>query len=238
IETLENLMSFGIDGLISFMHRSSDESILGFADRFGPLLLINREYDQLPDHLNLTRLCVDHKKGAMLAVQHLIELGHKHIAKLGHDSRNDLPPLQATGRTLGYWEALDQAGIDRDPKILVSREETLEGGYEGAKYILTYYPDVTAIFAYNDLMALGALKACQDLNISVPNDISIVGYDDIKFSSMVTPALTTVSLDKYKMGQAAFRRVHNLIEDRNSEREVIVFEPTLVVRDSTGPVRT
>jgi LacI family transcriptional regulator len=233
IEVLNELVTHGIDGLITFTHQASDEAVVEFADRFGPLLIINREFKQEFDHPNITSLLVDNLSGAYQAVTHLISLGHTKIGMLANSALAERP----IRRVQGYEKALSDMGIAIDHDLLVWHEPTLTGGYEAAKALLTRRPDTTAIFAYNDLMALGALRACRDLNLSVPQDISIIGFDDIQLASMVTPALSSVRVDKYEMGKLAFERVFSLIQNPAESREKIEMVATLMDRESTGLVK-
>ncbi|MFK7801568.1 MAG: LacI family DNA-binding transcriptional regulator [Anaerolineae bacterium] len=233
IDVLYELITHGIDGLITFTHQASDSAVVEFADRFGPLLIINREFDDSFDHPNIASLLVDNITGACLAVNHLVELGHRKIGMITPSIFAD----RETRRERGYLKALEQNGIEVDPELIISHDATLAGGYEAANVLLANRPDMTAIFGYNDLMALGAIRACRDLNLSVPQDISVIGFDDIQLSSMVTPALSSIRVDKYQMGRLAFDRVYSLIQDPTGNRDLIEMQATLVNRESTGHVR-
>jgi len=233
IEVLHELVTHGIDGLITFTHQATDAAVVEFADRFGPLLIINREFEKSFTHPNISSLLVDNVQGACLAIEHLVELGHQKIAMItsslfaGHETR----------RERGYLKTIKKAGLEVDRELIISQDATLAGGYEATKQLLANRPDITAIFGYNDLIALGAIRACRDLNLSVPNDISVIGFDDIQLSSMVTPALSSIRVDKYRMGQLAFDRVYSLIQDPNGSRDRIEMQSILVNRESTGRVR-
>lgn len=233
VEVLYELVTHGIDGLITFTHQASEIAIAKFADTFGPLLIINREFDLLIDHPNVTSLVVDNLSGAQQAVTHLIGLGHEKIGML----TNVYFSREKTRRVQGYKHALLEHNLVCDDSLIVGENPTLAGGYEAAKTLLDQRPDVTAIFTYNDLMGLGAIRACRDLNLSVPQDVSVIGFDDIQLASMVTPALSSIRVDKYQMGRLAFERVYSLIQDPNAMRGRIEMQATLVSRESTGTVR-
>ena len=234
VEVLYDLVAHGIDGLITFTHQASETAIAGFANKFGPLLIINREFDLLIDHPNVTNLVVDNLNGAYQAVTHLIELGHEKIGML----TNTHFPSDKTRRVQGYRQAMDEKKLALSDDLIVGQEPTLAGGHEATKTLLAQRPDITAIFTYNDLMGLGAIRACRDLGLSVPNDISVIGFDDIQLSSMVTPALSSIQVDKYEMGKLAFERVFSLIQDPLQNREKIEMKTMLMNRESTGAVRS
>ena len=234
IEILYELVTHGIDGLITFTHQSSETAIAEFANTFGPLLIINREFDLLIDHPNVTSLIVDNLSGARQAIDHLVELGHENIGML----TNSHFPKEKTRRVQGYQKALIDHGLKADENLLVGHDPTLAGGYEATKILLAQRPDVTAIFTYNDLMGLGAIRACRDMNLAVPQDISVIGFDDIQLSSMVTPALSSIRVNKYEMGKLAFERVFSLIEDPNQSRAKIEMGTSLMNRESTSIVRS
>ncbi|MEM8861087.1 MAG: LacI family DNA-binding transcriptional regulator [Chloroflexota bacterium] len=229
IEVLNDLVSYGIDGLITFLHRANDQSVADFANNFSPLVVINREFDDRIDHQHVARLMVDHIQGAQLATNHLIRLGHKRIGML----TNNLLGGRQMRRVHGYRQALQNADIFFDATLIISERPTYQGGYNAAKALLSQQPDVTAIFGYNDLMAIGAMRACKDLNRSVPEDISVIGFDDLKAASMLTPSLSSIRVDKYEIGRLAFEQVLSLMNDRNISRETIQLKTVLMVREST-----
>lgn len=230
IEVMNELMTHGIDGLITFTHRAKDATVKAFANRFGPMLIINREVD----HPNVTSLMVDNVEGAELAVEHLVKLGHKKIGML----TTELESTSNTRRVQGYHQGLNKAGLPDDPELLVQADPTLAGGYSAAQTLIGHRPDVTAIFAYNDLMAVGALRACRELGVMVPQDISVIGFDDIQIASMVTPTLSSIRVDKYQIGKLAFERIFSLIQDSTGTIETIKVRPKLMVRESTALIST
>ena len=114
---------------------------------------------------------------------------------------------------------------------------TLSGGYEAAKRLLKAHPEITAIFTYNDLMGLGAIRACLEMGLHIPNDISSIGFDDIQLASMYTPALSTIRVDKYKMGKLAFERTFQRIEHPEHVYPTIHMDVELTIRESTAVAR-
>jgi LacI family transcriptional regulator len=139
----------------------------------------------------------DDEHGAELATRHLIERGHRRIAMIQG------PPGAGAHRNLGYLNVLAEAGVDADPNLVLPGEWTRAGGQNAAARILSMAQPPTAIFCANDLMALGAMDACRELGRRVPDEVAIVGFDDIDAAGMVSPALTTVSNLAYETGLLA-----------------------------------
>lgn len=169
----------------------------------------------------------DNLNGAHAAVTHLIEQGHRHIGLLG--SRPDAYP-SIRERRKGYMRALKQHGITdtyiRDGPLI--REE----GYDGLRALLNQYPQITAVFACNDLVAIGALDAARDMGIDVPGQLSLIGFDDIELTLEVKPRLTTVRVDKPLMGAVAVRLLRDRAEDPDRATMSVVIGTRLVERDS------
>lgn len=224
-ESLSALVTQGVDGIIAFAGNVPDEQVLAFADSFRPLILINR----LLDHPNLSAVTIDVQRGATLAVQFLLARGHTAIGMLG----NIVITVDNRRRVRGYQEAMAAAGRPAPADYLVTGRPTLRGGYEAMARLLTTRPEVTAIFAYNDLMAIGAHRACHDLGRRVPDDCAIIGFDDIPLAAMVTPALTTISYDHYHLGQEAMRQVLRMLAAPDQPIAPVPLPVTLIERETT-----
>ncbi len=222
IQMLELLAAQSVDGIISFTHQMTDRQLLDFADGFRPIVMINRNIE----HPNISRIMVDNGRGAEMAVEHLIEQGHQHIAML---SNITFAPGHVR-RVQGYLRALSRHQL---PDYLHSTNASSDGGYNGTIALLGNHPHVTAIFCYNDMMAIGALRACQATGRRVPEDIAIVGFDDIQLISMITPSLSSIHVDKYEIGKLAFMRVLELLEDDTRKAGAITLEPSIKVRESS-----
>jgi DNA-binding LacI/PurR family transcriptional regulator len=108
----------------------------------------------------------------------------------------------------------------------------IDGGYEAAKRLLTEHPEITAIFCYNDMMAIGAIRACQELRLRIPHDCAIIGFDDIAIASIVQPALTTIRINKYALGAEAARQLLFMLENDTQGSPRVVLDVDLVVRQS------
>lgn len=226
VATLYSLAAQGVDGIILFAHKASDEDLLGFADNYSPILIVNR----VLEHPNIVQLMVDNLHGSRLAVAHLVGKGHVHIGMLANAFNN--PDL--IRRVQGYKAVLREHGMPLREEWIAQAAPTLQGGYECARRLLTEFGEITAVFTYNDLMAIGALRACQDMGRRVPEDVEIIGFDDILMASMVTPALSSVRVDKYQLGQMAITRLLDMIDHPEEHFSSIHMDVELVLRESTS----
>jgi LacI family transcriptional regulator len=176
-------------------------------------------------------LCVrvDDVKGASLAVQHLIDNGHTKIGTVCGLQYTD-PGLH---RLQGYKKALQDSNITIIPERIVESDFSEHGGYEAMKKLLALDENITAVFVANDLMAIGALEAIKESDKNAPDDIAVAGFDDIWFSRVTNPALTTVRADLYNMGYIACNLLIQKILDEPIIDEDIVMDVQLVIREST-----
>jgi DNA-binding LacI/PurR family transcriptional regulator len=183
----------------------------------------------------VTNLILDQKHAARLALTHLLELGHREIAFMkGQPTSSD-----AATRWASICSVCEELNICIRPELTVQIQDDLatpQLGYPFAKELIARGHHFTAIFAYNDLSAIGAIWALQDAGIRVPDDVSVVGVDDVPIASFSNPALTTVRQPLEQMGRIAARTLIERIENRCEFRPEIVIEPELVVRASSGPV--
>ena len=176
-------------------------------------------------------------EGAVMATEHLISLGHRRIGFLA--GRSDL--VSARRREEGYRAALDAAGIATDPDLVQAGAFTAEAAVEPARRLLTMTDRPTAVFAANDLSAAEVIRVAAGLGLSVPDDLSVVGFDNIPESALTEPPLTTIDQSIQAMGFAAVEVVTELIRhpERAGERPMHRTLPTdLVVRRSTAPPAT
>lgn len=224
-DILNLLAAQEVDGVIMATASSSDEDLLAFADNYKPFVIINREIE----HPKASIVNVDICKGAKLAIEHLIKRGHRNIGMLTHEGHNP----DEVRRVLGYRETLLSHNIIPKDNWLVLAPPNLTGGYNATQKLLTNTPDITAIFTYNDLMAIGALRSCHDMGLKVPDDCAIIGFDDIKFSAMQNPSLSSIRYGKYAIGQMAITRLLRVIEEPDQVFPPISVDVELVIREST-----
>lgn len=223
-DVVRSLEEQWIAGLILCSSRLSDKQLTELSRRYYPLLLVNRRLDDI----EVSSLVIDDFAGAADAVRYLLEQGHTRIGLLTGPKRS----FSGKRRLEAYRAALLEAGIELDERWVVSAAPQVDGGRLGATELLAGAPELTAILAYNDLMALGAVQACQAAGRRVPEDCAIVGADDIPLAPLVTPALTTVQVDKVAVGRRAMELLDEGIRDDSQDRIVEVLPTRLVVRDS------
>jgi len=213
-----------VDGIIVATSHTPDEQVLLIQQQGVPLVLINRRMGEVAS------ICTDNEKGGYQAACHLIELGHREIAYIG------VPPYVRSGipRRSGYERALAEHDLSVSPDLIVVEENSADGGYRAAKALLSRGERITAVFAYDDVMAIGAMRALQEQGVRVPEDMAVVSYDDIPLAAHVTPPLTTVRQDKEAMGMRAMQMLNKLIQEEDLVESEVVMQPELIVRCSSS----
>jgi LacI family transcriptional regulator len=193
-----------------------------------PTVMVDREIDTLPCDLVETA----HMQGALLAVQHLTALGHRRIACIGGPAG----VATADQRAEGWRMALAGLGLP-SAGLLQPGDFTSEGGYAAMHAILRRTPRPSAVFVANDLMAIGALCAAHECGVAVPDELSLVGFDDIELARFACPPLTTVAQPKQRIAAMAVDMLLERIEGRRQDVRKVVLQPELRVRASTAPYR-
>jgi DNA-binding LacI/PurR family transcriptional regulator len=193
----------------------------------------------IPGHVDnegVTNIVLDHRHAAELALKHLTELGHTKIAIF----RGDPKSADSQCRWEGVRDVAKDMGLALDPELVIqidSNDSTPNLGYPYGKQLLQTKRPFTALFAYNDISAIGAIRAFQEAGLRVPGDVSVVGFDDIPGAAFHYPSLTTIRQPLQRMGEIAVEILIARIEgEKEWEREIAV-QPEIVVRESTGPVR-
>jgi DNA-binding LacI/PurR family transcriptional regulator len=181
----------------------------------------------------ITNVVLDHVQAATLALNHLATLGHKRIAFM----RGNPLSSDSTDRWRAICEVAQRIGVTIDPELTVQidiDDPTPQLGYPFAKQLLARKKPFTALFAYNDISAIGAIRALQEQGLRVPQDVSVMGFDDSPGAAFNTPTLTTVRQPLARMGQVAAQTLLERIAGRDDYPPEIAIEPELVVRESTG----
>jgi len=185
----------------------------------------------------LTNIMLDHDRSAVLALQHLYDLGHRDIAFM----KGQPHALDSESRWQSIKDLAERIGIRMRPELCIhirTNSWSPQLGYPVVKDLLAAHRDFTAIFCFNDIAAIGAIRAIVDAGLRCPDDISVVGFDDISSAAFTTPSLTTIQQPLRQMGDMAaqllLRRIQN---PKESYPDTIMFEPELVVRESTAPPR-
>jgi LacI family transcriptional regulator len=172
-----------------------------------------------------------HSSGADQATRHLIDLGHRRIAAI----TGPQGWMATAERTRGYLAALAAAGIAPDRELMIESNFDVDGGRAAATVLLESTEPPTAIFAFNDQLAIGAMQTAFARNLRVPEDLSIVGFDDTAEAELVTPALTTLRQPLGEMGRMGVSLLTRLLDQRKLEALHIELETQLIIRSSTGP---
>jgi LacI family transcriptional regulator len=216
-------------GLIPTVGRH--DAVARILDAGAPFVVVDRDLGETP----VDQVLVDNDQGGYLAGEHLIALGHRRIACLVGPS--DLTP--SAGRIAGFQRALADAGLAVAAEGLVRGNGRPDGGSAAALQLLERgvvgAGDVTAIFAFNDQMATGAIGALQRAGCRVPQDVSVIGFDDIPQSAAIFPALTTVAQPIAEMGSIGVRLLLDRIARHDAPHQRVRLSTRLVVRESTGP---
>lgn len=229
-QSLELLVDRRIDGMILWGSRADCDTLEVLLGQQLPVVTVDCE----AFCGNSVSLNVENRQGARMITNHLIALGHRRIGHLAGPSQR----LTAQRRLAGYQHALDDATLTYDESLVTEASPSVYHGYEAALTMLQETEKPTAIFAYNDLMAIGAMLACQQLGLSVPRDIAIVGFDDIVTASLVSPALTTIRIDQYRLGVLAGQLLlERLARKHPAEPSTVSFLTELIVRNSCGAKR-
>ncbi|HEU4798978.1 MAG TPA: LacI family DNA-binding transcriptional regulator [bacterium] len=215
-----------VDGLIFATVGSNTRHLRALRRERLPVVLVARDVEGV----RIDAIFVDNFRGEFEATSHLIGLGHRHVAHIAGP-----PSLHvASERRRGYLRALEAAGVPQEDAVVVEGDFSADGGRNAVRTLLERNIRFTAVAAANDLMAIGAMEALRHSGRRVPDDVAVVGFDDITFASLVSPALTTVAQPKYKMGQLAMDRLLALMDGSDGRPKQMVLPPELVVRESCG----
>jgi LacI family transcriptional regulator len=228
MEYLNIFLNQGIDGVI-FPH-SSISSLQSLKSGFLSVIRSGIPAIAMDVKIDGATSCgdgCDHIYGGYLATRHLIEYGHRKIGVISGPKDY----VSSVKRLDGYCKALKEAGIPFDQSFVYAGNYKLESGQDALPYLLG--KGVTAIFAFNDMIALGIYKAIRNFGMSIPKDISVVGYDDIFISDVLEVPLTTVHIPIEDIGRRAAQELIELIENKRPAVDLKTYEPILMVRAST-----
>jgi len=218
-----------VDGIIVISSRVGALYLPLLKELNVPIVLVN---DQYPGDF-VHNVTIANQEGSRAAAEHLIEQGHRRIAYLG--DRNGYQ--SDAERFRGYKEALAAAEIEFAPELAVEGDGRPEAAIEAMEGLLKLNVPPTAVCCYNDMTALGAMRAIRACGLRVPEDVSVTGFDDLFFAAYLKPALTTVRQPMRRMGQMAMENLFKLMMGEESIAQVSV-EPQLIVRESTGKAKT
>ena len=221
------LMEKNVDGVI-LTGKVSDALILYITKSGVPVVLI----DYFPKEGKFPSVLIDNLQGAYEAVVHLIKLGHRRIGFIG--GTVDHPSI--SDRFKGYGQALEEFGLSKNSSLVAKGQpdSSAEGGYRAARKLLKLSSPPTALFATNDSMAMGSIRAAREAQLKVPDDLAVVGFDDIEVATHTHPPLTTMRVPKEEMGTLAVRKIVELIDSGDKFNEKTLIATELIVRGSCG----
>lgn len=221
---LEILKGKRVDGLILGTAHIKDKSILELENNNFPYILVSRNIEGLDKNC----VIVDDVAGGIMATEYLIKLGHRRIAHI----TGPLKTRSALNRLKGYKLTLKKYEIEYRDELVGEGDFRIKGGYQVMKRFLKLAEPPTAIFAANDLLALGAIQAIQKKKYHIPEDFCIIGFDDIRLASFVHPSLTTIRQPMLEMGALAVKMLLKIIEEGEFNQKKIVLKSKLIIRKS------
>ena len=221
---LESLEEKRVDGLLLCSSRLADKDLRVALDLHPSAILVNCHLEGY----QVGVILLDDEGGAQIATHHLLQSGHQAVGFLA----GPLASYSSRQRSKGYRAALEEAGMGYNPAWVRPCSYQVESGQATTRELLTDYPEITALFCYNDLVAVGALQACAELGRRVPEDLAVVGFDDIPMAALVTPSLTTCRVPRQALGEQAMQLLLDRISGCTEECEEVVLQTELVIRAS------
>ncbi|CAG9295280.1 substrate-binding domain-containing protein [Celerinatantimonas diazotrophica] len=224
--SIDTLLQKRVDGLMLMCAAVAGETLTEF-ERYPDIPVVVMDWG--PTVATSTDKILDNSfSGGFMAAQYLIDCGHRQIGCV----TGPLSQYQALNRYQGFQKALKEAGIAENPAWTIESDFECEGGYAAFNQLAATGTLPTALFAGNDMMAMGMISAANELGIKIPEQLSLIGYDDIRIAQFMTPPLTTIHQPKYRLGKAAVEALLLKLQNPQSEPQIIQLEPTLVIRES------
>jgi LacI family transcriptional regulator, galactose operon repressor len=224
-QQMERFVSRWVDGYIIMGSSMDIADISQHFQQGHPIVLCDWQENESP--VGIPQVSVNFYRAGELAAEHLLVLGHRCIAIIGDEP-------QQTLRQAGFRAVLEKAAVSLPPSMIQQGNSTLESGYVTAKRLLALEPRPTAIFATTDWMALGAMDAVLDEGLRIPQDISIIGLDDIVVSAHIRPRLTTIAVPKLQLAKEATEMLLKQVTDQQDTIASRLVEPYIIVRQSTA----
>jgi DNA-binding LacI/PurR family transcriptional regulator len=212
-----------VDGVLSIGNLTTDTYLAELAEAGCPVVLVNSSIPGLPQVL------ANNMDAAYRATRHLYDLGHRRIAHI----RGSELVTTAAHRTAGYMRACTELALDCSPELIAEGNFDIRSGYLATKWLMSHKKRPTAIFTTNDTMAIGAIEACGELGLRVPEDIAIFGGDDIVLAQYVRPSLSTMRQSMFSIGKCACEQLLLRLEG-SALPEITEVEMSLVIRESCG----
>jgi len=228
VQSVEMLRGRRADAVIVTSSRIGDLYQDDLQETGVPVVLINSHNDQ--GHARVVSISVDNRHGGYVATQHLLNLGHRRIAYVaGLPAHSD-----DLDRYAGYQDALREAGVPLDERLVIEGDGRASGGERALPTLLALDPPPTAAFCYNDMTAIGLLAAARRAGLRLPEELAVVGFDDILFAALAQPTLTTIAQPKHEMGRRAVERALALLAGEGEEPDHLSLQGQLIIRESSG----
>ena len=231
VEYLKTLRSKMVDGILIVPVTFKSEHLERIKKVGIPIVILDRS---IPD-INMDTILIDNFKSGYNAAKYLTSLGHKNVGYIDriYDHSHSLD------RKNGFIKAMKEEGLYLDEKNIVRGGFTFDDGVRAVKELMVRDPKITAIFSFNDINALGAMRGLADLGLKIPEDISVMGNDDMPFSSIYVPSLTTIHYPTAEMASKASNLLLKRIAKPNFKKTKKIVIPTeLIIRESTSTIRT
>jgi LacI family transcriptional regulator len=223
-EAINLLLAKRVDGLLITPVQDKDDDIKNLIEANIPFVIVGRDFE----NIEVDAVYNDEVKGGFLATEYLIKKEHKRIALIN----GFLHKSPAKGRLEGYKKAINKYRMPLDESLVSVGDINMEDGYERTKQMLEEGLGFTAIFTYNDMMAFGALQAIKEKGLRVPQDIGLVGYDDIPYSSLISSPLTTVKVKKQDLGVESVKLLLSRINGSRKKIKKIMLDVELIIRET------
>jgi DNA-binding LacI/PurR family transcriptional regulator len=217
-----------IAGLVISNFQAAADVIRPLFEEGYPIVLLQRDSSGFAD---INSVSIDHLGGVRKLTEHLLNLGHRTIACIGYTTAGDAQVARRFGM---FRQVVEAAGSKVEARYVRYGSFDPESGYDAMKSLLEERPLPTAVYGMNDLMALGAIRAIHEAGLRIPDDIAVVGYDDMRFSAFTYPPLTTVHAPEVELGQEAGKMVVSMIDGSKIENSHVSLETELVIRASCG----
>lgn len=229
-EVISGIRENAIDGMMLLGTELEEQDFMKFMPIEIPVLLVDSSFLDIPANY----IVIDNISGVYTGTRHLLENGHKKIGYL----KSSVSIQNFKERYEGYVKALAEAGMTPDPVMTIPLMPTMEGAYEDMLGVLSKKPHfASAYIADNDIIAFGAIKALKESGIRIPEDISIIGFDDMPFCTMIEPKLTTINVDKNALGQLAVENLINMMDRKKKIFFKTALGVTLVQRGSVKTLK-
>ncbi|HHX8351443.1 substrate-binding domain-containing protein [Vibrio sp. Vb0937] len=230
-QSINTLLQKRVDGLILMCSSLEGERIDVF-ERYPDIPVVVMDWG--PMLFTSDKIQDNSLRGGYLAAKYLIDCGHTEIGCI----TGPLIKHQAQMRYEGYKRAMNEAGLEFNANWIIESDFECEGGYQAFKKMAQRGALPSSIFVSNDMMAMGVINAANELDIKVPDDLSIIGYDDIHIAKFMSPSLTTIHQPKYRLGQAAVETLVLKLDEKSTEAQVVQLEPALVERKSVKRLKS